>query len=70
MVVMENTKPKSRLKKVLIIIGIIILVIAIGIFILLKLTILKTFPKLKGEPEISKWYEIEVDGAKSSNGSE
>ena len=35
---MENTKPKSRLKKVLIIIGIIIFVIAIGIFILLKLT--------------------------------
>ena len=27
---MENTKPKSRLKKVLIIIGIIVLVIAIG----------------------------------------
>lgn len=29
---MENTKPKSKLKKVLVIIGIIILVIAIGIF--------------------------------------
>ena len=67
---MENVKPKSRLKKLLIIIGIIILVIAIGIFILLKLTILKTFPKLKGEPEIGKWYEVEVDGAKSSDGSE
>ena len=67
---MENTKPKSRLKKVLIIIGIIILVIATGIFILLKLTFLKTFPKLKDEPEIGKWYEVEVDGAKSSDGSE
>ena len=67
---MENVKPKSRLKKVLVIIGIIILVIAIGIFVLLKLTILKTFPKLKGEPEIGKWYEVEVDGAKSSDGSE
>ena len=67
---MENTKPKSKLKKVLIIIGIIILVIAIGIFILLKLTILKTFPNLKGEPETGKWYEVEVDGAKSSDGSE
>ena len=67
---MENVKPKSRLKKVLVIIGIIILVIAIGIFILLKLTFLKTFPKLKGEPEIGKWYEVEVDGAKSSDGSE
>ena len=40
---MENTKPKSRLKKVLIIIGIIILVFALGIFILLKLTFLKHF---------------------------
>ena len=58
---MENVKPKSRLKKVLVIIGIIILVIAIGIFILLKLTILKTFPKLKSEPEIGKWYEVEVE---------
>ena len=67
---MGNTKPKSRLKKVLIIIGIIILVIAIGVFILLKLTFLKTFPKLKGEPEIGKWYEVEVDGANSSDGSE
>ena len=67
---MENTKPKSKLKKVLIIIGIIILVIATGIFILLKLTFLKTFPKLKGEPEIGKWYEVDVDGAKSSDGSE
>ena len=67
---MENTKPKSRLKKVLIIIGILVLVIASGIFILLKLTFLKTFPKLKGEPEIGKWYEVEVDSAKSSDGSE
>ena len=67
---MGNTKPKSRLKKVLIIIGIIILVIAIGIFILLKLTFLKTFPKLKGEPEIGKWYDVVVNDAKSSDGSE
>ena len=67
---MENVKPKSRLKKVLIIIGIIILVIAIGIFILLKLTFLKTFPKLSGEPELGIWYEIPVESAKSSDGSE
>ena len=65
---MENTKPNSKLKKVLVIIGIIIFVIAIGIFILLKLTFLKSFPKLKGEPEIGKWYEVEEDGAKSSDG--
>ena len=67
---MENRKLKSRLKKLLIILGIIILVIALCIFILLKLTFLKTFPKLKGEPEIGKWYEVEVNDAKSSDGSE
>lgn len=67
---MENTKQKSKLKKVLIIIGIIIVMLALGIFIFLKLTFLKTFPKLKGEPEIGKWYEVEVESAKSSDGSE
>lgn len=67
---MGNIKPKNKLKKVIIIIGIIVGVIALGIFVFLKLTILKTFPKLKGEPEIGKWYEIPVAGAKSSDGSE
>lgn len=67
---MGNIKPKNKLKKVIIIIGIIVVVIALGIFVFLKLTILKTFPKLKGEPEIGKWYEIPVAGAKSSDGSE
>ena len=62
---MENVKPKSRLKKLLIIIRIIILVIATGIFILLKLTFLKTFPKLKGEPEIGKWYETVRTGTQA-----
>ena len=67
---MKNKKTKSRMKKILISMCIVILVIAAGIFILLKLTFLKTFPKLKGEPEPGKWYEVEVDGAKSSDGSE
>ena len=67
---MENIKPKSRLKKALIIIGVIILAIALAIFIFLKLTFFKTFPKLEGEPEIGKWYDVPVEIAKSSDGSE
>ncbi|MBE5957910.1 MAG: pectin acetylesterase [Lachnospiraceae bacterium] len=67
---MENTNAKSKLKKVFVIIGIIIVVITLSIFILLKLTILKSFPMLKGEPEIGKWYDVKVDSAKSSDGSE
>lgn len=67
---MENTKPKSRLKKALIIIGVIVLAIVLAIFIFLKLTFFKTFPKLEGEPEIGKWYDVPVEIAKSSDGSE
>ena len=67
---MENIKPKSRLKKALIIIGVIVLAIALAIFIFLKLTFFKTFPKLEGEPEIGKWYDVPVEIAKSSDGSE
>lgn len=66
----KSTKPKSKWKKLLIVIGLVVVVIAVGIFGILKLTFLKSFPKLKGEPEIGKWYEVEVDGAKSSDGSE
>ena len=67
---MENIRPKSKLKKVLIAIGIFVVVLALLILVLLKLTFLKTFPELKGEPDVGKWYEVEVDGAKSSDGSE
>ena len=67
---MENTKPKSRLKKALIIMAVIIAVLTSGIFFLLKQTFLKTFPKLSGEPELGIWYEIPVESTKSSDGSE
>lgn len=69
-VLMENAKRKRKLEKILIFIGILITVIALGIFIFLKLTVLRTFPELQGEPEIGKWYEIPVEGAQSSDGSE
>ena len=56
--------------KVLIILVCIIAVLAIIAFIFLKITFLKRFPKLTGEPEVGKWYDIKVDGARSSDGSE
>ena len=57
-------------KIVLIILACIIAVLAIIAFIFLKITFLKSFPKLTGEPEVGKWYDIKVDGARSSDGSE
>ena len=67
---MEITRSKSKLKTVLIVLGIVVLAIALGIFVFLKLAFLKSFPELKGEPEIGKWYDIPVEEAKSSDGSE
>ena len=65
----EKVRRKSKLKLALIAAGILTAVIVSGIFILLKITILKSFPELKGEAEIGKWYDIPVEGAKSSDGS-
>lgn len=48
----------------------IIVLIALGITLFLKMTILNTFPKLEGEPEIGKWYDVPVENAFSSDGSE
>lgn len=67
---MEQRKKGGKALKVLIIITIVIAVIAAGVFVFLKATFLKSFPILKGEPEVGKWYEVTVDGAKSSDGSE
>ena len=67
---MKQRKKGGKAVKVLIIIAIVIAVIAVGVFALLKATFLKSFPVIKGEPEIGKWYEVTVDGSKSSDGSE
>ena len=67
---MKQSKKGGKAVKVLIIIAIVIAVMAAGVFALLKATFLKSFPVLKGEPEVGKWYEVTVDGAKSSDGSE
>ena len=52
---MEKKKHR-KLKKILLVLGCVIVILAIGTFVLLKNTILKSFPKLTGEPEIGKWY--------------
>lgn len=63
-------KRHEKVKKVLLIFACVIVVLAVGAFVLLKMTFLKSFPKLKGEPEIGKWYELAVEGTQSSDGSE
>ena len=65
-----ETRKHRKGKKVLIILACIIAVLAIIAFIILKVTFLKSFPKLTGEPEVGKWDDIKVDGARSSDGSE
>lgn len=67
---MGNTKKKRIIKVVLIAAVSMIAVTALGIAIFLKMTILSTFPKLEGEPEIGKWFDVPVENAFSSDGSE
>nr|CAI9744578.1 vtpJ-therm, putative [uncultured bacterium] len=67
---METKKTHRIMKKFLIIFAIIIALLSIGAFVFLKMTFLKSFPKLSGEPEVGKWYEVSVDGTQSSDGSE
>ena len=67
---MGNAKKKRIIKVVLIAAVSMIAVTALGIAIFLKMTILNTFPKLEGEPEIGKWYDVPVENAFSSDGSE
>ena len=50
---MEKKKHRKA-KKILLILACIIVVLAVGAFVLLKMTFLKSFPKLKGEPEIGE----------------
>ncbi|MBR4270155.1 MAG: pectin acetylesterase [Clostridia bacterium] len=46
----------------------VIATLGIGIFVLLKNTILMTFPELKGEPEVGSYYAISPEGALTSTG--
>ena len=51
---MEKKKHKKA-KKVLLILACVIVIIALGVFVLLKMTFLKSFPKLTGEQ-----FELEL----------
>ena len=61
---MEQKKHRKA-KKVLLILACVPVVLAVGVFVLLKMTFLKSFPKLTGEPEIGKWYEVAVEGTQA-----
>ena len=66
---MEKKKHR-KVKRILLILACVMILFVIGAFVLLKKTILKSFPKLTGEPEIGKWYEVVVEDTQSSDGSE
>lgn len=63
-------KKKHRALKVLGIMGAFIFIVLIGAFAFLKMTLLRSFPELRGEPEVGKWYRVTPESAKSSDGSE
>ena len=66
---MEKKKQRT-VKKILLVLACFIVIFVIVVFALLKNTFLKSFPKLTGEPEIGKWYEVAAEGTQSSDGSE
>ena len=40
------------------------------LWVFLKMIFLKSFPELKGEPEVGAWYRVTPENAKASDGSE
>lgn len=69
---MSNTvvKKKHILLKIFAILMAVILILVIAVVVFLKMTFLKSFPELNGEPEVGVWYRITPENAKSSDGSE
>lgn len=69
---MSNTvvKKKHILLKIFAILLAVILLLVIAVVVFLKMTFLKPFPELNGEPEVGVWYRITPENAKSSDGSE
>ena len=63
-------KKHGKAKKILLVFACVIVIFRVVTFVLLKNTFLKSFPKLTGEPEIGKWYDVAVEGTQSSDGSE
>ena len=69
---MSNTvvKKKHMALKIVAILMAVILLLVIAVVVFLKMTFLKSFPELNGEPEVGVWYRITPENAKSSDGSE
>ena len=69
---MSNTvvKKKHIALKIFAILMAVILLLVIAVVVFLKMTFLKSFPELNGEPEVGVWYRITPENAKSSDGSE
>ena len=63
-------KKHGKVKKILLVFACVVVILGVGVFVLLKNTFLKSFPKLTGEPELGKWYEVAVEGTQSSDDSE
>ena len=69
---MSNTvvKKKHIALKIFAILMAVILLLVIAVVVFLKMTFLKSFPELNGEPKVGVWYQITPGNAKSSDGSE
>lgn len=69
---MSNTvvKKKHLALKIFAVVMAVILLLVIVVVVFLKMTFLKSFPELNGEPEVGVWYRIIPENAKSSDGSE
>lgn len=63
-------KKTKKWVKVMLIAGAVVIVLAIAVFAVLKMTFLRKFPELNGEPTIGQWYNIAPEGAMASDGSE
>lgn len=66
---MEKKKTKKWVK-VMLIAGAVVIVLAVAVFAVLKMTFLRKFAELNGEPTIGQWYDITPEGAMASDGSE
>ena len=69
---MSHTEGKKKhiALKIFAILMAVILLLVIAVVVFLKMTFLKSFPELNGEPEVGVWYRITPENAKSSDGSE
>ena len=67
---MSETKTKKRHtgRIIMLVILAVVVVLAVGIYVVSSKTFLTRHPELNGEPEIGKWYHVTPENAKSSDG--